>query len=202
MQMAATEARPEAVDPRGRALSTARVGSPLVERDLGRREEELAYRRTFIPSLVIDHTELMLRQHGVAAEEGFGIWAGTLAGGDAFVSTLVVPRMESEGRFHGEISEETLAKVLELLDRLDLVPIAQIHSHPRDAFLSAIDAERPVIAVNGFLSIIVPDFAFGDLTDVELWRAYAYHAAHEWHELNLAERRERLVIDPSLLFVG
>ena len=32
-----------------------------------------------MPSLLIDHTELLLRHHGVCGDEGFGIWAGTLA---------------------------------------------------------------------------------------------------------------------------
>jgi hypothetical protein len=106
----------------------------------------------FLPSLVIDHTDLMLRQHGAAGEEGFGVWAGTLAGGDAFVSTLVVPRVEGGGRFHGEVTPATAARVFEELDLLDLVPIAQIHSHPKAAYLSLIDAERPFVAVGGFLA--------------------------------------------------
>jgi proteasome lid subunit RPN8/RPN11 len=180
----------------------ARVGTPNIARDLGRRDTELAYKRIFLPSLVIDHTELMLRQHGFAGEEGFGVWAGTLAGGDAFVSTLVIPRMESEGHFHGEISEETVGEMLERLDRLDLVPIAQIHSHPQTAFLSEIDAQRPVVAVQGFLSIVVPSFAFIDLADVQLWRAYEFHTRQHWRELDDSQRAERLVIDPSILRVG
>jgi proteasome lid subunit RPN8/RPN11 len=188
----------------GRAtpLSNARVGAPNINRDLGRRDIELAYGRVFLPSLVIDHTELMLRQHGLAGEEGFGVLAGALAGGDAFVSTVVIPRMESDGQFHGEISEETVGKMLERLDHLDLVPIAQIHSHPQTAFLSEIDAERPVIAVPGFLSIVIPNFAFIDLADVELWRVYEFQARRRWRELDGAERAERLVIDPSILQVG
>ena len=46
----------------------------------------------------------MLRKHGAAGEEGFGLWAGTLAGGDAFASTLMIPRVDTVGRFHGVIS--------------------------------------------------------------------------------------------------
>ena len=186
----------------GIALSTARVGAPSIARVLGRRDMEFAYQRVFLPSLVVDHTELMLRQHGLTGEEGFGVWAGTLAGGDAFVSTLVIPHMESEGQFHGEISEKTVGEMLEGLDRLDLVPIAQIHSHPQSALLSEIDAQRPVVAVPGFLSIVVPSFAFVDLADIELWRVYEFHARRQWRELDGGERAERLIIDPSILQVG
>lgn len=180
-------------------LTSIRIGTPRQERDLGRRDVELAYDRVFIPSLVLDHTELMLRQHGMAGEEGLGIWAGTLSGGDSFVSTLVLPRVVGSGRFHGAITPQTAAAVFSELDLLDLVPIAQIHSHPRSAFLSHIDAERPFVAVPGFLSIVVPSFGFVDLADVSLWRAFEFHGRDQWRELGEAERHERLIIDPSIV---
>ena len=180
-------------------LTTVRVGTPRLQRTLGRRSVALQYDRVFIPSLVVDHTELMLRKHGAAGEEGFGLWAGTLAGDDAFVSTLVIPRVDTVGRYHGVISDETTATVLDELDHLDLVPIIDIHSHPREAFLSPIDAERPLVAVKGFLSVVVPSFGFVDLADVGLWRVYAFNGRDDWSELDERERRRRLIIDPSLL---
>lgn len=183
-------------------LTTARVNAPLVPREAGRRQAPLVYDRVFVPSLLLDHTELMLRQHGAVGEEGFGLWAGTLAGDDGFVSTLIVPRVESVGGYHGEICPETAATVFEQLDTLDLVPIAQIHSHPRDAFLSHIDAQRPLVAVRGFLSIIVPSFGFIDLADVALWRVYEFERREQWRELSRAERDRRLIIDPSILRIG
>jgi hypothetical protein len=192
-------APPPATVDAGSLLTTMRVGSPRVGRALGRRSVALSYDRVFVPSLVIDHTELMLRQHGVAGEEGFGLWSGTLAGGDAFVSTLVIPRVDTVGRFNGVISDETTAAVLDELDHLDLVPLVEIHSHPRDAFLSPIDAQRPMVAVRGFLSVVVASFGFVDLANVSLWRVYEFHGRDNWAELDEGERRRRLIVDPSLL---
>jgi hypothetical protein len=179
-------------------LTTARIGAPRVPRDLGRRDTELSYDRVFVPSLLIDHTELLLRQRGACGHEGFGVWAGTLAGGDAFVSTLLAPKIDG-GDFHGEVSAATAATLFEELDFLDLLPIAQIHSHPSDAFLSSIDAERPLVSAPGFLSIIIPSFGFVDLADVAVWRAYEFYSRNNWRELEEAERRRRLIVDPSLL---
>jgi hypothetical protein len=179
-------------------LTLGRIGAPRVRRDLGRRDTALSYNRVIVPSLLIDHTELLLRQHGVCGDEGFGIWAGTLAGGDAFVSTLIIPKIDGGG-FHGEVSAETAATLFDELDLLDLVPIAQIHSHPSEAFLSPIDAERPLVAAPGFLSVIIPSFGFNDLADVDVWRAYEFHGRNVWRELDEAERRRRLIVDPSLL---
>lgn len=182
-------------------LGTVRVAAPTGPRELGRRDKALAYQRLFIPSLVIDQTEAMLRRYGNYGEEGIGLWAGTLAGGDGFVSTLVTPGVSSQGRFHGELSADTMAAVLARLDELDLVLLAQIHSHPREAFLSSIDAERPAIAVAGFISVVIPDFGFVDVADVDTWAAYEYFAAERWSELDAAARRERLIVDPSLLAI-
>lgn len=183
------------------AIESVRVGAPLIPRSLGRRDVPLAYRRLFIPSLVIDQTEAMLRRHGHCGEEGIGLWAGTLAGGEGFVSTLILPGVAEQGRFHGELSADTIAAVLERLDQSDLVPLCQIHSHPRAAFLSDTDAERPALAVPGFISIVVPSFGFVDLVDVAAWAAYEYLGPGRWHELDPHERGERLIVDPSILAI-
>jgi proteasome lid subunit RPN8/RPN11 len=184
------------------SLGVVRVDAPLVERDLGRRDVRFeGVRRLHLPSLVIDQTEAMLRRHGLGGEEGIGIWAGTLAGGDGFVSTLVLPSVTGHGRHHGEISEETMASAIAALDRADLVAIAQVHSHPRGAYLSEVDAERPALAVPGFISIVVPEFGFVDVADVSRWAAYEFLGGGDWQELNAGERAERLIVDPSFLVV-
>lgn len=175
--------------------------SPRTVRSLGRREAEFGFDRLFIPSLVIDHTELALRQAGVNADEGFALWAGSLAAGDAYTSTLVLPRA-STGPTHGVISEQTTAGVLNALDERDLVPIAQVHTHPHEAWLSKTDAIRPLVAVNGFISIIVPDYGFVDLSDVRLWSAHEYLGARRWRELDSVERHRRLIIDDSIIRVA
>ena len=76
----------------------------------GRRDSEYSFERIFVPSLVIDHTELLTRQAGQCGEEGFVVWAGSLAAGDGYVSSVVVPT--SVGAAHGEVSAETTAHLL------------------------------------------------------------------------------------------
>lgn len=169
-------------------------------RSVGRRDVDFAFDRVFIPSLIIDHTELALRQAGVHGDEGFAVWAGTLSSGDAHVATLVVPRATG-GSTHGEISAETTANVLDALDERDLVPICQLHTHPRRAFLSDEDAIRPVVAVSGFISVVIPDFGFVDLADVTLWSAHGYTGSGQWRELDADERKRRFFIDDSVIRV-
>lgn len=183
-------------------LTAIRVSaaSATASRTLGRRDAKFEFDRVFVPSLVIDHTELVLRQAGVQGHEGFAVWAGTLAGGDAYVGTLIVPRATTDA-WHGEITPETTARVLSALDERDLVPVIQLHSHPRRAFLSETDAIRPLVAVPGFISVVIPDFGFIDLTDVGLWSAHRYVNHGQWQEVNRRERARRFIIDDSVIRV-
>jgi hypothetical protein len=178
-------------------VTTAAARQP---RSLGRRDTDFGFDRVFIPSLIIDHTELVLRQVGVRGEEAFAVWAGTLSGGDAHVATLVIPAA-SGGPVHGEITLGTTAGVLNALDERDLVPVMQLHSHPRRAFLSQTDAIRPLVAVPGFISVIIPGFGFADLADVSMWSAHQYLGPGRWRELNDGERRQRFIIDDSIIRV-
>lgn len=177
------------------------VGTRAPLRTFDRRDVEFTFYRVFVPSLMIDHTELILRQAGVVGHEGFVVWAGTIGHTDAYVSSLIIPRATSSST-HGAISSETTSKVLEALDSRDLVPILQIHSHPQRAFLSETDAIRPIVAVPGFISIVIPDFGFVDLADVNLWSAHEFVSMRNWHELTGDEKRNRFVIDDSIIRVG
>jgi hypothetical protein len=181
----------------GVRVTTASAADP---RSFGRRDVDFGFDRVFIPSLIVDHTELVLRQAGVQGNEGFAIWAGTLSGGDVHIATLIVPR-SSAGPVHGEISASTTSRVLCALDERDLVPVVQLHTHPRKAFLSDTDAIRPLVAVPGFISIVLSDFGFVNLADISLWSAHEFVGPRRWRELGSDERRRRFVIDDSVIRV-
>jgi hypothetical protein len=91
--------------------------------------------------------------------------------------------------------------VLTGLDERDLVPIAQLHTHPRDAFLSPTDRIRPMVAVPGFFSIVIPHFGFIDLTDVAQWSAHEFGGGHRWRDLDREEQLRRFFIDDSVIRV-
>jgi hypothetical protein len=60
--------------------------------------------------------------------------------------------------------------------------IAQVHSHPREAFHSATDDRFPIVSTPGFLSVVVPDFAQGRL-DVRPWFVAELQADGSWKRL-------------------
>jgi hypothetical protein len=158
-----------------------------------RRSRPFAYDRIIVPSLIVDHTLLSMRQAGVAGHERFLVWAGSIVSGDAFVSTIVVPRVGGNG-FHGEVPADIVATVFDALDERDLFPLAQLHTHPGRADMSSIDAQRPLVAISGFRSIIVPDFAFIADDDITRWNIYEYRGPGQW-----ALNNGCLVVDDSLI---
>lgn len=167
-------------------------------RYFGRRDRDFVYRRLYIPSLIVEYTFLFLRQAGMTGDERFLVWAGSLAEGDGFVSTVVLPAARS-GYLHGEIDVDVVARVFQALDQRDLVPLAQVHSHPRGAGISDTDRERPFVAQAGFLSLIVPEFAFIPSGEVVRWGVYEYRAKGEWRTVPDDEKKDRLIIDDSII---
>lgn len=167
--------------------------------DFGRRNSRYRFRRLVVPSLIADYTSFLLRQAGAGGAERFLVWAGTLAGGDGFVSTVMLPRTARRA-MHSEVRSAVAGRVLEALDARDLVPLAQVHSHPAEAFLSLTDRQRPLISMPGFWSIVVPDFGFV-APDPRRWAVYEFKIGERWRELAAAERAERVVLDASLVNV-
>lgn len=46
---------------------------------------------------------------------------------------------------------------------------AQIHTHPGRAFHSATDDQFPVVSQPGFISIVIPNFAMGEVSLEDVW---------------------------------
>lgn len=174
---------------------------PADESSYGRRGQGYGFRRLVVSSLTLDYTFLFLRQSGSLGRERFLAWAGTIAAGDAFVSTIVLPRAEA-GPVHGEVSSEVVGRVIEELDRRDLIPLAQVHTHPHEAFISPTDRKRPMVSVPGFWSIIVPNFGFAPSSDAKQWAVYEYLGQQQWREFDKQDKSLRLIIDDSILLVG
>jgi proteasome lid subunit RPN8/RPN11 len=142
----------------------------------------------------------MLARHGAVGDERFWVWAGTANQNEAFVSTVVTPRVEA-GYMHGEVPAGVSARLFEALDTRDLVPLAQVHSHPKGPGMSRTDRELSLVAVPGFWSIIIPEFGFTWPTNVSRRGVYEYKAKRDWHILTGHEKSERIDIDDSVIQV-
>ena len=58
------------------------------------------------------------------------------------------------------------------LYKLGIVAIAQIHTHPKNAFHSYIDDEGASLLIPGSFSIVIPDYGYIDSTNIDNWAVY------------------------------
>ncbi len=181
------------------ALTVSGVEPTLVH-SLGRRKGDLKFDRLFVPSMALDYSFVLLRSAGINGREKFIAWAGLRAGADAVVTTVINPRAAA-GKMHGEIPADVVARVFHALSARDLLPLAQVHTHPSGSEISTTDRERPMVAITGFWSVILPDFAFGTTADATSWGVYEYERLRTWRTLAPSEVALRLVIDDSIIKV-
>ena len=121
-----------------------------------------ALRRISVPQRVVDEVHEWLRIAGRQECEGVGFWAGVQDGDQFTVQSAYIPR-QMAGRAGGGtmvvISGDELFRMNVWLHQRRLTLVAQIHSHPTDAYHSDTDDDFAVMSRIGGLSIVVPDYA-------------------------------------------
>lgn len=145
---------------------------------------------------VIDTTLRVLQQFGAHGCEGLVLWIGDVSEGQAHITRAVVP---AQNPIKGEdgvgyfIDGEVLFELNQKLSAAGLRLIAQVHSHPGEAYHSETDNRYAIVTANGGLSLVVPDFGKAP-TDPALWAVYRLSNGI-WYELDTVQAR-------SLLNVG
>lgn len=103
-----------------------------------------------------------LRRVGLQGAEGFALWAGVLQDEVFRVTHTRIPVQHHLRTDDGILvvvdSDELLRTNLWLYER-GLILVAQLHSHPTDAYHSETDDALPIVATVGGLSLVAPDFA-------------------------------------------
>lgn len=108
-----------------------------------------------IPPEVADVTHEHLRRKGSEDAEGVVLWRGTLE--PPRISAAIIPeQVTSMGRFKVPLPERQ--RITRELAGTGEFVVAQIHSHPRRAFHSAVDDEEAIPRRIGSYSLVVPDF--------------------------------------------
>ena len=110
----------------------------------------------------IDELHAHLARVGRSGYEAVGFWVGTVEGAKANVTTAIMPGQTAGALNRGlavVISGEELFRMNRWLHQNGLRLIAQVHTHPSEAFHSETDDEYAVLSEVGGFSIVVPDFA-------------------------------------------
>lgn len=122
---------------------------------------------------------------GEAGLEGLGIWVGRVAGATAIVERALIPKQRLVRTQSGVgvlIDGAELHRLNVWLFDNDLRILAQIHSHPTDAYHSDTDDENAVATAIGSLSLVVPDFASLPF-DLSLTAVYRLDGVGNWVEV-------------------
>lgn len=130
--------------------------------------------------------------------EGVALWAGVIKGTCFEVQYILFPEQElrkSPSGLSYTVGAEELHRINVWLYENKMRLIAQIHSHPTEAYHSEVDEEYPIITTVGGLSIVVPDFGFRD-NNLQQSAFFRLQPGKGWIELSIEEKMVLLKIIP------
>jgi proteasome lid subunit RPN8/RPN11 len=142
-----------------------------------------------LPRRMIEETFATFRSCGAGERECKLYWASSWSD-PASLTHLVHPKHEASA-YGVSLDDAWISRFwLDMADQ-DLGVRVQVHTHPGEAFHSKTDDAFPLIHEHGFLSLVIPDFAFGP---VGFERAYLteIQADGSWKQVSI---RERLLVD-------
>jgi len=131
-------------------------------------------RQFVIGSTVVRETLQSLQEFGAHGFECLVLWLGKIEGERAFVVKALTPEQESISSEDGVgyfVSGETLFLLNRALSENGLKLLAQVHSHPTEAYHSDADDLYAIVTAEGGLSLVVPDFGIAP-SDPASWAVY------------------------------
>jgi len=134
-----------------------------------------AIEQVSVPKSLVDETQLFLREVGETGREGMVLWVGNSDGKRFRITSLLIPRQRGLKTKDGVcvvVDADEMHRINVELFATGLRLIAQVHSHPTDAYHSETDDEYAIATTAGCLSLVVPDFATRDfdLSDCAVYR--------------------------------
>jgi hypothetical protein len=155
-------------------------------------------RQVHVDADIIRMTLETLQKFGAQHVEGLVLWLGDVEAGQARVIRALVPDQKSFSTESGLgyfVSGKALFNLNRALADSGLRLIAQIHSHPREAYHSDADDRYAIVTADGGLSLVVPDFGRAAADPAE-WAVYRLTNGR-WRELSSDEIRALVCIDEA-----
>jgi hypothetical protein len=128
-----------------------------------------------------------LRELGRQGNEGMALWVGTVEGRTFHVTTTLIPRQTGVQTPVGiciTVDGDELHRINVWLYERGLRLIAQLHSHPTEAYHSETDDTYPIATTQGCLSLVVPDFAVRPFA-LDECAVYRLDRRGTWQELTV-----------------
>lgn len=153
--------------------------------------------KVIVPLSCVHETHSHLAEVGREQFEGFALWIGK-EDGDVFrVERTIIPEQEglrSEDGVCVSVGGDELHRInVELYQNKQLL-IAQIHSHPTEAYHSTTDDTYPIATTIGSLSLVVPDFAINSF-ELRECAVYRLEPTGRWTQLTESEVESLIIIE-------
>lgn len=147
-------------------------------------------RSVTVTPAVIAVTMKALQVYGAHQLEGLVLWLGKVEPGRACVNQAFVPEqhpVSDESGLGYFVSGDALFELNRGLAKTGLRLIAQVHSHPREAYHSHTDDRYAIVTAEGGFSLVVPNFGKAP-ADPASWAVYRL-VCGDWKELTSHEVR-------------
>ena len=152
--------------------------------------------KIIIPSECIQKAYVLMRYAGEKRVEGVALFAGFEKDNEFCITQTIIPKQTAYRLELGllyAVDGEELHRINVWLYENNLSIIAQIHSHPNEAYHSDTDDAYPIVATKGGISIVVPRFAV-DPIDIKNWAVYRLSSENDWVELSYSETKKIIQI--------
>jgi hypothetical protein len=136
-----------------------------------------------LASSVLQETFRILRACGRGECECAAYWIGPP---DSRSANRVEHPVHQRSPFGYEINDTWLTNFWKGLAASRQSVKAQVHTHPGEAFHSTTDDTWPIVSQVGFLSIVIPDFAKGEVSLANAWIG-RLHEDGTWRRVAVAE---------------
>ncbi|MBI3699656.1 MAG: hypothetical protein HY242_04335 [Afipia sp.] len=114
-----------------------------------------------LPRSVLEETFTHFRRCGRGHEECQALWLSSWSQPDV-ITNVVHPKHVAH--FGGFVLDDLWLSAFWLtLGQTNMGIRVQVHTHPEEAFHSLTDDEFPIIHSPGFLSLVIPNFALGQI---------------------------------------
>lgn len=148
-----------------------------------------------LPAEVLAATRSMLRERGELGVEAVVLWIGRALSDEH--AEIIAPVRPGQVAYRGpegcavEVPPDALSEIISMLPEGAFV-LARVHTHPGRAYHSPVDDTNMLIAHNGAISIVVPDFARDPM---DLARCSVNELRRDgWRELSAAEVAQRFEV--------
>lgn len=129
----------------------------------------------------IQATLQLLQASGKRSAEGIVLWLGQDTGETAEVTHVLQPSHRASADFF-HIPREGMDQIMDYLEKHSVRVLAQVHTHPGEAFHSPADDKWALVRHLDALSLVLP--YFGSTADarnfLEVTAVFRLNASNEW----------------------